>query len=87
MNTESFSFAVSAVSAFAGAMSSLMWSGWWMRGNISDIHQAIKDQEIKNLQRFADLRLQIVTTQIQIQTIEGVKRHLLVDGMHPDTHD
>lgn len=70
---EYLSLILAALSAFVGALTGIAILGWWLRGQFNNVYRKIAEHETKDVERFHELKMQLLENKIQMQTIEAVK--------------
>lgn len=84
--TETLNLVITGASAFFGALAAIGGIGFWLATKFNNIYKrmseefknvtkAMADHELKDVERFSELKMEIRDAQIQAQTLEAVKRH------------
>lgn len=61
------------VSAFVGALTGVSCVVWWLAKQFANVDTKIDGHETKNVERFTELKMQILEIKMQMQTLEALK--------------
>lgn len=83
--TETLSLVITGASAFCGALTAIGMLSFWLASKFNNIYnrmavefanvaKEMSDHELKDVERFSALKLEIQDARIQAQTLETIKR-------------